>query len=227
MTFTYHHMRDDVKMRIMAQPASMMLPWLVEYINQQLASLPAGSIVVELGTFAGGTTALLARSNPGLVIHTYDHNKFDDYGTINAMLPAMRERYDLPLLQPSDIVELQRMHLEDYHNVTMHVADTLGIKETNIGLALVDDNRGEDETLEILRYLWPRMAKAGIIIGDDVDTPHVYNAFARFAKEQNVELTIYSKCAKLVKEDRMPSNRDMGYIDTLLNSSRWEYCHKA
>lgn len=204
-----------------------MPPWVIGYINRHLASLPYGSTVVELGTFVGGTTVLLARSNPGLLIHTYDHNRFDDYGTINAMLPAMRTAYDLPLLQPGDIPELQRMHLEDYPSITMHVADTLGITETNIMLALVDDNRGEVETLEVLRYLWPRMAPDGIIIGDDIDTPHAFNAFARFAKERNVELTMYSKCAKLVKVSEPMPNRDTGFEDTLLNTSRWDECVKV
>lgn len=225
--FTYHARRDEIKRMLGIWPAAMIPPWVLEYICGHVASLPHGSVVVELGTFVGGTTVFMARANPHAVIHTYDNNLFGTWSDDNSLLSHIRTRYGLPLLGTRDLLEIQRMHLEDHGNVTMHVADTMDMAQDGISLALVDDNRGESETLDLLRLLWTRLSAGGVILGDDIDAPHAYNAFARFAKEQDVELTIYSKCGKITKSAAVSSNRDVDFLDTMLIRSATEECHKV
>ncbi len=223
--FTYQYIRNEVKRRIKSQPATMIPPWVLDYIMKHIVDLPAGSIVVELGTFVGGTTVHITNANSNVVIHTYDNNQFDKY-VDNPMLLHMRNIYDLPLLQASDIIEIQRLHLEDYDNIVMHVDDTTNIAETDIAVALVDDNRDEASLFDVLQRLWPKMAPGGVVLGDDVDSPEIYNAFAKFAKLQNIELTIYSKCVKLVKTNNVFGNRVFEFKDTLLHKPSIQDCDK-
>ena len=221
--FTYQHIRNEVKQLCKAQSATMIPPWVLDYIMKHIVDLPAGSIVVELGTFVGGTAVRMADANPNVVIHTYDNNQFDKY--VNSpMLLHMRNIYDLPLLQAADIIEIQRLHLEDYDNIIMHIDDTTNIAEQNIAVALVDDNRDETALFNVLQQLWPKMAQDGVVLGDDVNSPEIYNAFARFAKIQNIELTIYSKCVKLVKTNTVFDNRMFEFKDTLLHKPNIEDC---
>jgi len=215
--FTYQHILNQVKELIKCEPAAMIPPWVLEYMMKHIVDLPAGSIVVELGTFVGGTTVRIADANPNVIIHTYDNNQFDRYAE-NVMFLHMRDRYQLPLLQASDIIEIQRLHLEDYSNIFVHVDDTSNIAETDIAVALVDDNRNEAGLLDVLQRLWPKMAQGGVILADDIDSPQIYNAFAKFAKFQNIELTIYSKCGKLVKTPNLCDNRLFEFQDTLLHA---------
>jgi len=223
--FTYQHIRNEIKQLCKSRPAAMIPSWVLDYMMKHIVVLPPGSIVVELGTFVGGTTVLMADANPTVIVHTYDINQFDKYED-SAMLQHMRDIYELPLLQATDIIEMQRLHLEDYDNIVMHVDDTTNIAETDIAVALVDDNRDEAALLNVLQQLWPKMAQGGVVLGDDIDSPEIYNAFAKFAKLQNIELTIYSKCVKLVKTNNVFDNRQFDFKDTLLHKPHIEDCEK-
>ena len=109
--FTYNHIRNEVKQRCKAQPATMIVPWVLDYINSHLVKLPQGSVIAEFGTFVGGTAVLFAQANPSLTIHTYDINKFDNFSD-SSMLQALCTRYNLPLLTKNYIVEIQQLHLD-------------------------------------------------------------------------------------------------------------------
>lgn len=214
--FTYQHIRNEVKRRCKAQPATMIVPWVLDYINTHLATLPPNSVIAELGTFVGGTAVLFAQSHPSFVIHTYDINKFDSFDN-SPMLQSLDKRYDLPMLNKEDIVEIQRLHLEDYPNIVMHVEDSAKITVDNLSAVLIDDNRDEHSLFELLHTIWPLLNDNGMVFADDADNPHVHNAFYKFAKIKDLELTIYSKCIKLVKTAAMSDKRQFDFKDTLLH----------
>lgn len=214
--FTYQYIRDEVKQRCKAQPATMIVPWVLDYINSHLAKLPPGSVIAEFGTFVGGTAVLFAQANPSLTIHTYDINKFDNFDN-SSMLHALSTRYDLPLLNKNDIVEIQQLHLEDYTNIVMHIEDSANIAVDNLSAVLIDDNRDEHSLFELLNTIWPLLNDNGIVFADDADNPHIHNAFYKFAKIKDLELTIYSKCAKLIKTTPMSDKRQFDFKDTLLH----------
>jgi len=214
--FTYNHIRNEVKQRCKAQPATMIVPWVLDYINSHLVKLPQGSVIAEFGTFVGGTAVLFAQANPSLTIHTYDINKFDNFSD-SSMLQALCTRYNLPLLTKNDIVEIQQLHLEDYSNIVMHVEDSANVAVDNLSAVLIDDNRDEQSLVDLLNTIWPLLTDNGIIFADDVDNPHIHNALFKFAKNKDSELTIYSKCAKLIKTTPISDNRQFDFKDTLIH----------
>lgn len=195
--------REEIKQKLHAKPFSCTYSWVTSWITREVAKLPPNSIVLEMGTFVGGTTRLLALANPNVIVHSVDLNQFDDD---NHMLVELREALNLPNLMASDLLEIQRMHVEDCANVQLHTGDSKSLDLNNIALAFIDANHDTDELLKDLHYAWDRMLPGGYIYGDDVNEPNVFNAFQLFAREKDVELTLYSKCARLQKTERVNPN---------------------
>ena len=54
--------------------------FLLEKISKQL---PANSIVVEIGTYLGGSASILACANPNISVHSYDLYDAFDYDEFN------------------------------------------------------------------------------------------------------------------------------------------------
>jgi hypothetical protein len=198
--FTYNNIREDLKSQIMLNPFSCTYEWIVNWINLEITKLPPGSIILEMGTFVGGTTQLLAKFNKHVIIHTVDLNKFEED---SVMLESIRDTYNLPLLSSLDLLEIQKMHIEDFSNIIAYTGDSKSLDLKNISLVFVDASHDEDDVIADLNYAWDRLLDDGCIFGDDIDSPMVYNAFAKFARTKDVELTLYSKCARIRKTDKI------------------------
>lgn len=198
--FTYNHIREELKSRINANPFSCTYGWVVNWINLEISKLPPGSIILEMGTFVGGTTHLMAKANKDVIIHTIDLNNFKED---NHILKSMRASHNLPQLTPSDLLEIQKMHIEDFPNIIPYTGDSKSLDLKNLSLVFVDADHNESSVIADLEYAWDRLLDGGVIFGDDTNRPGVYNAFAKFAREKDVELTLYSKCARIRKTDRI------------------------
>jgi predicted O-methyltransferase YrrM len=203
--FTYQDKREDLKRYFLLNPFSCTYGWITNWINLEIAKLPKGSLVLEMGTFVGGTTQLLAKNNSHVTIHTIDLNNFNED---NHMLADMKISLNLPLLSAVDLLEIQKMHTEDFTNIVLHTGDSKSLTIDKFSIIFIDAGHKEEEVTEDLQYAWDHLVDGGYIFGDDANTPNVYNAFANFAKDKDVELTLYSKCARIQKTDRInPTSR--------------------
>lgn len=203
MNFTYSDRRIEIKKKFELNPFSCTYSWVINWINKEISNLPSGSNVLEIGTFVGGTTRLFALANPSVFIHSIDLNNFNDD---NHMLIDMRSEMNLPNLVATDLLEIQKMHTEDLSNVKLYTGYGRSLDLNNIALSFIDANHDTSEVLQDLEYVWERTIPNGYIYGDDANEPAVFNAFSMFAKEKDVELTIYSKCARIQKTEKISPN---------------------
>lgn len=211
--FTYEHRRKEITDHFRSKPFSCTYIWVSNWIKSEVAKLPAGSKVLELGTFVGGTARILALANSQVTVHSIDLNQFADD---DHMLAEMRIDRNLPDLVVSDILELQRIHTEDCSNIILHTGHSRSLDIDNLSLSFVDAGHDYDEILKDLDYVWERTLPNGLIYGDDINQPNVFNAFSVFAKEKDVELTIYSKCGLIRKTQRINPNLRFAGSDDLL-----------
>lgn len=200
MTFTYFKKRQELKEKLRLEPFSCTYSWIVNWINKEISKLPAGSNVVELGTFVGGTARLFAQSNPTVTIHSIDLNKLDDD---DHMLLEFKQKFNLPNLLAKDILELQKIQTEDCSNIKLYEGYSRSLNVDNISLSFIDASHDFDEVLKDLEFIWERTIPNGYIYGDDSNEPNVFNAFSIFAKEKDVELVLYSKCARIQKTEKI------------------------
>lgn len=189
---------EDIKLKIIERPFSCTYGWVTDWINEHLKTLPQGAKVVELGTFVGGTTRLLALSNPHLEVHTIDLDHI--YSEDNkGMIRAIEEFYDVKNLRSDTLNQVQRMHLEDLPNVFQYTGHSTSIPVTNFHASFVDAHHGYREVMDDLDFVWENTVEGGFIFGDDIDSPYVYNAVAHWTHNKGIEFTVFSKGFKIVK----------------------------
>lgn len=203
MNFTYPHRREEIKKQLILNPFSCTYSWVVSWITREIAKLPPGSNILELGTFIGGTTRLFALANPNVTVHSVDLNQLTD---ADHMLSALKESFNLPELTAKDILELQKIQTEDCQNIRLYTGHSRSLDIQNLALSFVDANHDFNEVLKDLEFVWERTLPNGYIYGDDTNEPNVFNAFSIFAKEKDVELTLYSKCARIQKTEKINPN---------------------
>ena len=200
--FTYQHIRPQLKSRFLDRPFSCTYSWVINWINLEIAKLPKGSTVLEIGTFVGGSTQLLAKHNPHVTVHTIDLNQvgFEKHMLDNDhMWRLLKADCDLPLLTAADLLELRKIHTEDFSNIILHTGHSTNLNISDISLAFVDGDHTEQGVAADLEFVWSRLVDGGCIFGDDANYPPIYNAFAKFARKHDVELTMYSKGIRIQK----------------------------
>lgn len=187
---------DELLQKIYNDPFTCTYSWVINWINQEAKNIAPGGVIVELGTFVGGTTRLLAINNPNLTIHSVELNVAnpENIGMLNGISSAYNIKLEL-----QDLVYIQQAHVADLPNVVLHTGDSKSLAISNVDLVFVDASHEEDKVLEDLHYAWNITKPNGYIFGDDVDSFNVYNALNRFAREKDIPYTIYSKVFKIQK----------------------------
>lgn len=170
----------DLKNRINANPMSCTWQWCIDWMNQTISRLPAGSTIAEFGTFVGGTTRQIALANPSATVHTIDLNDFgEDY---RQMIDDFAEFYNSPNLDTTDLLAIQDLHLVDLSNVIRYTGDSKLLSVTDIDVAYIDASHTYEDVLADLEHVYANLKIGGYIYGDDVDSLWVYYAVYDFAK---------------------------------------------
>ena len=208
---------EKIQHQILSNNVGSCIPgWVFDWMQSTIKLFPTGSKIVELGTFVGGTTRLLALANKDKEVHSIDLNIFNESFSNIKILDYIGTKFNLQNLTPEKVLILQKLHIEDLPNVKLYTGESTTIDVDSIAVAFIDDNKEEKGMLENLEYLWPRIIDGGVIFADDIDSPQIYNAYVKFAKKQNIEITFYSKAVKLVKKDTSRQIRDLSFQDTLV-----------
>lgn len=202
--FTYQHIREELKSKFLERPFSCTYQWVIDWINLEIAKLPPSSSILEIGTFVGGSTQLLAKNNQHVIVHTVDLNTFENN---LPMLQEMKKIYNLPNLLDTDLLEIQKLHVEDFSNIILHTGDSKSLDLNNLSLVFIDGDHNEEGVTADLEYAWNRLTPGGYIFGDDANNAGVYKAFAKFARKQDIELTMYSKGIRIRKTEKISPNK--------------------
>jgi predicted O-methyltransferase YrrM len=188
---------EDIKIKIIKESCSCTYSWVVDWINSHLKELPKGAKFVELGTFVGGTTRLIALANPHIEIHTIDlYNLYDNN---SHMIEYLESIYNLKNVNHDALHHIQRMHLEDFSNVFIHTGHSVTIPVTQFHASFIDAHHSYYSVIADLDFVWENTVEGGIIFGDDIDSPNVYNAVNHWTHRKSIEFTVFSKAFKIVK----------------------------
>lgn len=191
---------EDIKPKIIEEPFSCTFRWVIDWINDHLKTLPPGSKFVELGTFVGGTTRLIAAANPHLDVHTIDLGNIYGDGVVHkGMISDLEQAFNLKNVRNSQLEHIKRMHLEDLSNVSVHIGNSTSIPVTNFHASFVDADHTYAGVIKDLDFVWENTVEGGFIFGDDMDSPGVYNAVAHWTHMKGIEFTVFSKGFKIVK----------------------------
>jgi hypothetical protein len=193
--------RIIIKQKLLDSPFSAIPPWDVQWMIDSLSSLPPTAHILELGTLVGGTAAKFAKAFPNMCIHTIDLNDFaTSFQEDNPMMIDLREQLNLPDLSVTDLLEIQRLQVEDFHNIVLYTGDCRSLQIKPISGILIDTNHMYEGTIDNLNYSWNLLSEGGFIFGDDITHCHIYRAFIDFAIDKEIEIAFHGKCVRLIKK---------------------------
>ena len=150
--------------------------------------------VLEIGTFAGGTTYILAKALPSKSITTVDPSNFEEYFTkydhLNHLM-VLRSRYPELTLEPASFRHIQKLYKKQCDNITL-ITDVVHNVDISQMSCIILDGSHKDEVLKTdLEYCYANM-KPGIIFVDDCMYQQINECANRFAKEHNLELVYFN-----------------------------------
>lgn len=181
--------------QIIERPFSCIPRWATLWMISEIVKLPPNSKVLEMGTYVGGTTRLIALANPDIEVHTVELDLLNPDNS--HMTKHLIEHYGI--IGPVDLEYIQECHVGNIPNVIRHIGDSSSIDIQDVMLVFIDANHTEKGVYLDLQKAWDITADGGFIFGDDINSPYVYNAVCRFAAEHDIPYTIYSKLFKMQK----------------------------
>lgn len=195
---------STLKDKIIANPFSCVYHWGISWVIAEIKNLPKGSKILEMGTFVGGTTRLLALANPAITVHTIDINYTGEQN--RNMVKTMIDTYGIT--GDIDLEYIQYCHLADLPNVVKHIGNSSEIDLQDVSLVFIDAGHTYEACYADLNKAWDITVDGGYLFGDDVDAPGVYNAVCQFAADKDVSYTIYSKLFKIQKHNAFDYKRN-------------------
>jgi hypothetical protein len=150
--------------------------------------------ILEIGTFAGGTTYILAKEFPSNSITTVDPSNFEEYFAMKGLsdhLMHLRSKYPELMLEPASFRHIQKLYKKECDNITL-ITDVVHNVDISQMSCIILDGSHKDEVLKTdLEYCYANM-KPGIIFVDDCMYEHINKCANRFAKEHHLELVYFN-----------------------------------
>jgi len=151
--------------------------------------------VLEIGTFAGGTTYLLAKAFPNNSITTVDPSNFEEYFTKHEHqnhLIYLQSEYPEFILEPASFRHIQQLYKKECNNITLLTDIVYNVDISQMDCIIVDGDH-KTEVLETdLEYCYANM-KPGIIFVDDCMHQHISDGSKKFAEAHNLELVFFDQ----------------------------------
>lgn len=148
--------------------------------------------ILEVGTFAGGTTYLLGKQFPDKSITTVDINNFEVYFTQldhDKHLAMIQGWYPNINIQPNSIVKIQQIYKNNCENITLFEGNWHTMDISTFDAILIDGDHSIDALLADLTYAHANMKKPGIIIVDDCVFSHIRKHTHEFCISNNLSFS--------------------------------------
>ena len=152
--------------------------------------------ILEVGTFAGGTTYLLSKEFPNSQITTIDLNNFEEYFQQygqETILTAIQQGYPAIDMQVDSVVRVQEIYKSLSPNARFLIGDLESVNISSCDAVIIDGDHTEHGLLSDLEYCYTNM-KPGLIFVDDCVHPHIKQACENFCSRSNIEYSFEVFC---------------------------------
>lgn len=152
--------------------------------------------ILEIGTYAGGTTYLLAKEFPNSQITTVDLNNFEEYfqqWDHEKFLMADQLWYPEINMEVNSIARIQAIYKSLSQNAKFITSNVKSIDVSNFDAIIIDGDHSINGLLSDLEYCYTGM-KSGFIFVDDCVFPHIQQTCKEFCSRNNIECTFEVYC---------------------------------
>jgi len=149
--------------------------------------------VLEIGTFAAGTTYILAKAFPNNSITTVDPSNFEEYFTKQEHLDhlmVLQSKYPKLALEPASFRHIQKLYKKQCDNITLITNVVHNVDISQMSCIIVDGSHKIEVLKTDLEYCYAKM-KPGIIFVDDCMYQHINKFTKEFAEKYNLELVYF------------------------------------
>lgn len=175
-----------------SRPLSLMpmnkLKFIIQAINDYKFTQ-----VLEIGTFAGGTAYILAKTFKNNTITTVDPSNFEEYFTKQnhiTHLKILQSKFPELLLEPASFRHIQKLYKKKCDNITLITDVVYNVDISQMSCIIVDGGHKVEDIKKDLAYCLENM-KPGIIFVDDCMYQHINQCVNTFAKKYNCELVYF------------------------------------
>jgi len=157
----------------------------------------SGGIVVELGFFAGKSTAVMA---PVCQKNGNEYHAVDNCEGASPRDPATKAQQSRDMMAVFE-GNMSRLKLLDYINV--HRLDSAASAQLfgdgEVDFCFVDASHIEEDVQKDIEAWWPKIKNGGVLGGHDYSWGSVKSATNRFADKHGLKLIVSGNCWKLNK----------------------------
>lgn len=193
--FEQSHCQDLIKEIFIKKPLSFLngdkLNFMIFMIKEK-----GLKNILEVGTFAGGTTYLLSKEFPNNQITTVDINNFEEYFhqfDHEKILKSIQQGYPEINIQEDSVVRIQEIYKSLSPNATFVVGDLRSIDISNVDTVIIDGDHTEEGLLSDLEYCYTNM-KPGLIFVDDCVHTHIKKCCKMFCRRKDINYTLEVFC---------------------------------
>lgn len=167
------------------------------FVRQICGNIKDGN-VVELGFFAGRSTAVMAPIciNNNTIYHAVDNCK-----GVNPRDPATKAQQSRDMLKVFND-NMTKIQVRPYINV--HIMDSAAAAELftdeSVDFCFVDASHVAENVKLDIEAWWPKIKQGGILGGHDYSWGSVRGVTNDFAKEKGLKLVAHGNCWKIQKE---------------------------
>jgi hypothetical protein len=187
--------QDQIRKLLIGKPLSFLNGDKLNFIIFMIKKYGLQNIL-EVGTFAGGTTYLLSKEFPNRQITTIDLNNFEEYFQQydhERILTYIQERYPEINMQADSVVCIQEIYKSMSPNAKFLTGDLKLIDISDCNAIIIDGDHTEHGLLSDLEYCYTNM-KPGLIFVDDCVHPHIKKACEDFCSCNNIEYKFEVYC---------------------------------
>jgi hypothetical protein len=153
--------------------------------------------ILEVGTFAGGTTYLLSKEFPNSQITTIDINEFEEYFQQydhERILKSIQQDYPEIDMQVDSVVRIQNIYKSLSPNAKFLTGDLKSVDVSKCDAIIIDGDHTEQGLLSDLTYCYTNM-KPGLIFVDDCVHEHIKRACENFCSQNSIECKFEVYCS--------------------------------
>lgn len=194
--FEQDHCQDKIKDILINRPLSLLAGDKLNFIIFMIKKYRLTNIL-EVGTFAGGTSYLLSKELPDSQITTIDLNNFEEYFKQpghDKILKSIKEGYYDLDIDSTSIRKIQKIYKSMSSNVRYLTGNLTSIDISNFDAVIIDGDHTIEGLISDLNYSFKNM-KSGLIFVDDCVHAHIKQCCEEFCKANNIEYEFSVHCS--------------------------------
>lgn len=187
--------QDQIKKIFIARPLSLLNGDKLNFIIFMIREKGLSNIL-EVGTFAGGTTYLLSKEFPESIITTIDLNNFESYFQQHdheKILISIQQGYPEINIKADSVARIQEIYKSLSSNAKFIVGDLKSVDISRCDAVIIDGDHSNEGLMSDLEYCYKNM-KPGLIFVDDCAYPHIKQTCETFCLQNRINYKLEVFC---------------------------------